>query len=537
MKRMIAFMLTVMLLLTGCSSSSGDSLDDSSSSKSDEKSSADSSADSNTDEESDPYAEPIDYSISFLYMDEGTDYRNDALTDWICEQYNVDIEPVFISNSEHAETLRTWIYGGTLPDSAIWENLNMVEYMDYIEQGLIAPLPDGWEEDYPNLYDMYVKTGIYENLQIDGKHYAIPHAVYCNFVDMQTPLPVGDAVFYRKDWAEKLGFDFADRETITISELKEYLSACIENDMAENGNTIGLSATGYYVMRAFLNNVAGINYYNGFVREEDAYVWGAEEYADGIVENLDVIREWYNEKLIDSDFYLMESTSESTNKLTSGLAAASFLQTHVHGLLEVESAFEAANEGKEFKDCIDYVILTADDGTLYYNEQCNYYTYTIFNPDIDEATMARILSIMDFFCTKEGQTYGCCGIKGQDWDYDENGEISGGVEYPSTMMWYFMSVLSDDFSFGNPVYDIEYREGSKSILEYMYENGTAIPYPYEYSFYSSDAKAQYSVDLNGKMVELVIGSEDIGTAWSEFVTQYDKMVDPLLEELNETYFR
>lgn len=483
------------------------------------------------------YDEHVEFSNSFLWMEEGTDYTDEDLYRWVSDTFNVDIDVRFIANSNHSETLRTWIQGDTLPDAAIWSEFNMPEYKSYAEQGLISPLPDGWEEDYPNLYQMVLKTGIYENLKIDGKTYAIPHAVYCNFVDVEAPVPVAETTYYRKDWAEELGFDFAGKDTVTVSEFEEYLKACVENDMSGTG-TVGIATDSNELLDQYLVMLKGLDAdYNSFIRDDEVqqYVWTPEAEADEIVEGITELRDWYQNGLIDPDFYNADYAT-AQNKFTAGMAAAYLGRGHVHGIIGLKNELEAANEDLTYEDTVGMVTVTNDDGSFYFVEQTNYYTHTIFSPNLDETTMARILSIMDFFSTKEGQYYMYCGVKGQDWDYDENGEVASGIEYPSSMMWCFMSIVSDDFSFGNPIYPKDIRETSIDMIERLKETGTPKEYNYEYQFYSSDAKSYYSVDEKSKIVELITSDVDIADGWTEFINQFDAMVNPILEDLNATYY-
>lgn len=109
-----------------------------------------------------------------------------------------------------------------------------------------------------------------------------------------------------------------------------------------------------------------------------------------------------------------------------------------------------------------------------------------------------------------------------------------GTEYPSSMMWCFMSIVSDDFGFMSPAANQDHRARLIEIYDTL-EGATYVPYSYEYNFHSSELKGRYSVDIRSKITELVVGDTDIATGWDAFLTEYEKMVDPLVEELNTTY--
>lgn len=481
------------------------------------------------------YKEKIAWDTTFPYQDTSTDYMADDLAKWVQETFNTEIEVIYTATNGYDEVVRTMIYGGTMPTCVTWHN-NQTEYMDYIEQGLIAPLPETWKTDYPDLYRMVQKTGLEQFLEVDGLTYGIPHAAYCNFMDIPAPIPNTILHYYRKDWAEQLGFDWSDKVAVTLDEMKAFCEAAVAADMAGNGNTIGFTGSTTDIVKSFMTLNGGVRY-TSFARDEEnqQYVWNPAANTAVIVEQIEKLREWYNAGLIDPDFYLT-SSSEAQSKVSSGLAAVTVYGGHVHGFREFDTAFTAANPDKSFKDVIGTFVLTSEDGTLYTEEVTNHYTYSIFNPDIDEATLRRILEIMDFFCTKEGSYWYGCGVKGQDWDFEADGSVLTGTDYKSNLLWGFISIVSDDFSFGNPALDADWRARALEQMIYKSENGVAVLYPFEYGFHSSEAKNNYSADVQSKIVELAMNDADIATEWAAYLEQFSGMVEPLLDELNATYF-
>ena len=76
----------------------------------------------------------------------------------VSEKFNFDYEVYPVSKDAQDEKIRTWINGGTMPDTVTWRNFKYQEYVTYAEQGLIAPIPEDWGTKYPNLYDMMKST-------------------------------------------------------------------------------------------------------------------------------------------------------------------------------------------------------------------------------------------------------------------------------------------------------------------------------------------------------------------------------------------
>jgi len=114
--------------------------------------------------------------------------------------------------------------------------------------------------------------------------------------------------------------------------------------------------------------------------------------------------------------------------------------------------------------------------------------------------------------------------------------VLSGVHYPSSMGWCFLSIVSDDYGFANVAKPAEFRARAKELTELKSATAVFNPYPFEYAFHTSEAKSNYSVSLTDKVVELIMNDADILTEWNDFLTQFDSMVDPLLNELNEVYF-
>ena len=94
----------------------------------------------------------------------GTTYTDDPLYDYISEKFNLDWDPWIVENKSHNEKIRIWTSSDSMPDVALWRSINMAEYMSYVDQELIAPLPDGWKESYPHLAKAIAKSGLEEKM-------------------------------------------------------------------------------------------------------------------------------------------------------------------------------------------------------------------------------------------------------------------------------------------------------------------------------------------------------------------------------------
>ena len=103
--------------------------------------------------------------------------QKDAVYNYFANKFNVDIDMIGVSPDSLAETNNIMIPAGTMYDWMLWD-FNYATYLSYVDQGLLKPLPTGWEEKYPNLYGAMKANGILEKLYVDGQAYAIPKTIY-----------------------------------------------------------------------------------------------------------------------------------------------------------------------------------------------------------------------------------------------------------------------------------------------------------------------------------------------------------------------
>ena len=292
------------------------------------------------------YDTHISFTLNGTHTNSNMDYNHDAMYDYIAGMFNFDYEVFPVSKDAQADKIRTWINGGTMPDTVTWRDFNYQEYVTFAEQGLIAALPEGWETKYPDLYDMMhssMSEEAFQKFYVDGALCGIAHARNYRFNKVGT-LVDHLSVYYRKDWAKELGFEFGD--VITISQFKNYLRACIDKDMAKNGNTIGLTDEPGYMAR-FWMLFADVPY-NKFHRTDNGYAWGFSD--PSVLEALKVANQWYAEGLLDKDFYMYQSENSISN-FTSGLAAAFYHNCAVSSYLGYATTF-ANNTGLNPDDCI-----------------------------------------------------------------------------------------------------------------------------------------------------------------------------------------
>jgi len=486
------------------------------------------------------YDKHYTYTCSTTSTVSALDYTSDALYKFFSEKYNIDVEVWPVPADGRDEKQRIWINSGTMPDFMSWATFNYQEYMEYANQGLLAPLPKGWEEKFPNLYDMFLKTNVYDYFEVNGSRYGIPHATFALFIDMDKVVN-HTLLYYRKDWVEALGME-PFGPVITLSQLEAYIKGCLEKDLAGNGRTIGLASDNDNMVK-FFTNFSGVDF-DGFVEKNGKAVFGAQ--LDGVTDSIALGREWYKKGLIYPDFYMVNKTDQN-NLFAAGMAAALFSDAPVTTYYNLLVSFADLNPDKDMSD-VGVTIVADDKGVVYSLEATNFYSTTFFNPKLTDDQVLHIMDLSDYLCTKEGQYICQLGFEGVDW-VEENGKIKvirqpnekGNIPsqydmYPSYRVWRMQGVLTDSFNFASPAYPENVINDIKSIYEAK-NKGHVIPFNFDYYLFSSDLKGQFSMDFTNEVIRLMISDGDIVAEWNKFIENNKNMWEPLLNELNTVLYK
>lgn len=515
-------------VLTGCGKSDSGTSDTSESADKENDASENADGEGDASEEIAKWTsteEKVEFSITGVNTMTGEDYEDD-FTKYLEEKFNVDIT---VQNNEfegEAERVSTAFIGGTMADAHLWLNFDWGGYYDYVDQGLFAPMPENWETIYPNLYKMVKTSGYMEQVTVDGQIYALPHAMYGNLVEASA-VTEHFSVFFRKDLAKQVGMENLGADgTIKLSELKEYLKKLKENNLIEKstfGGTMGVLLYGF-----------GAGYgipYADFMDTGSEYIW--KPTMDNYEPMLEEIRDWYESGLLDADFYQVTDKTTPQNEFNVGKRAAFIgegASTIASGVVE-----SAARECNLTPDDVGVAIVRGEDDTVYAYELGNYWTATVFNPDIDEKVMARILTIMDWACDKEGQISVQNGIPEKDWVYNEDGTVNKIKEdtYSSWWAFFMLGWCGDDLAVSGlmPGVVLDEVQVQLDMIADQKENGELIGLPKYYNTFTGDEKSSYSgaIDTDNMAVKIACGTEDIHESLQNYIEENRSIWEPLVE--------
>ena len=494
------------------------------------------------------YKETIEFSCTSWYSmymaDAGYDLEEETYTQWVMDKFNVEIDAWSLPASNALATTRLWLNGSTMPDMFIVPyGMPLIEIRQYANLGMMKALPDNWKEQWPNIADMVETSGYGEAVEINGVTYAIPHATFYNFTDMET-LASHKSIHFRKDWAKQVGMaDFGADGTIKLSELKEYIQKVADAGLCSKACLAGTISNTFDLFQL----ASGIDGTSDFKKTDDGYVYlpATDEY----VETIEAVKEWYDAGLLDPDAYTTDADTafeEYTNGLSPAIYASAGVGNYQDMLSDVlkRNGYSSNNteEREKLYDVYGLAAIESEEGVVYANGVDNYYTMTAFNPAIDDDTMYRILDMIDYFCTKEGQAGVTQGIPGEDWELSEddtivilNEELSTGEYEPSPSKFFNVwGTAGDDVAYVPGVAG-RYAAEQELVLKIydIKQKGTVFSYDMNVILLDTEAKQNYSMAVASQVTKMVISSKNVKSDWKAYLDEYKSIWQPVLEDLNK----
>jgi putative aldouronate transport system substrate-binding protein len=334
------------------------------------------------------------------------------------KMFNLDIQILNIDSNQYEAQLNLKFAANEIPD---FYKANLNNLQKYYEQQVMAEIPanmlTGNMPDINRQFNAvapdYIKYG-----KINGKIFMIPSSLGYNTAIRQP-------VVYRGDWISAVGKKGAPT---TLAELESLLYAFANNDPDKNGrkDTYGISSSAF-------NMVYGAYGYipKQWNKKGNELVYSSIQ--PEIKESLAVLAKWYKDGIIDPEFITGE------NKGGYWALSHSFIQGRIG--LSCHGAYYHWNHFT-WDASQDYIELMAINPTaaesLVFGEPVKgplgkgvlwmanpvQSSSLAFGVQVEKQPekMARILKWQNyFFENSENYLTGYYGIKGEDWNFNENG--------------------------------------------------------------------------------------------------------------------
>ena len=480
--------------------------------------------------------------ITMSLVTTNTDVNSDAFAKFWNDKFTMEWEIIPMSDeSKNAEMLNIWVNTGDMPDIANW-GYDHSSAKAWTEQNLIKRLPDDWRERWPNVAKAYDYSGVGEMFdEMFGGTYILPKPVYSTNKPVDV-LIAHDGVWYRKDWIEKLGLEI--KESYTTKEIMEMMRAVRDQDPGEVGDTlVPMEIPSAKLPEVFVypNNVHSRDMTQYYQDENGVYQWGPAD--ESTLEGLKLWRQAYDEGLLHPEFYTLPIGRENEAALNQVGRTALNVSAGMATVATRYAVFMRNSLNVEPEEALAYAYVINEDG--YYNafEVTNFAGSVLLNPDLEDEKFERIMDILDFSATDEGQMIIRMGFEGEDWKYEDDGSIVSLLDedmqvtqkYACVQPLYTgLLVLGDNFQLVNPTLPEYWR----NVARDQYINKTEhcediVRLDFDVYYYDSRAKQQATLDLGQEYASIVLKGPDVEANWRAWVDEKMPLIQPVLDELTE----
>ena len=226
---------------------------------------------------------------------------NAEVVKMIEDRFNIDLKAGYVDSNKSYENLNVRFAGGEMPDVLVIDNLSLLP--TYVDGGIIGELPiEEIREKAPNytkVADANDDGTLWSTMIYNGKNYGVTNTM--------DAVPM--AMFWRKDWLDKLGLEVPE----TLDDYEKVLTAFVEEDPDGNGkkDTAGLAERafgavfGAYGLRCVTGGKPGFKVEEMQLGEDNVpffpYIHPDAKKA------LAKLHDWYEKGIVDKEFITGEN--------------------------------------------------------------------------------------------------------------------------------------------------------------------------------------------------------------------------------------
>lgn len=486
------------------------------------------------------YSKPMTISFASVQITQGVDYNGDEFSKYFLDRYNFKWDIIAMPFDSWAEKMRIWINSNDMPDMAVWNYLHG-EAITYADQGLVRRLPDDWKEKWPNIARAYESSQIGPAIDnIFGGTYFLPRPTFSGNKPVERLVPHNNFIM-RKDWLEAVGAEIKD--AYKMSEIIDIARRIKEQDPDRLGTKLlPMNMTpanaAVFVSSNSSYSVAGNQFYIG---EDNKYHWGPA--APETLVGLKLYQQAFREGLLNPEFFTLKTYDDYASFYAAGQTGIYLSEGQATNFNQVEKELKK-NLDLNFDDAVHIAHPLGEDGKYHSEEVMNFWGTVIFSPRMEEEKLERILDMMDFVASDEGQLLVRLGFEDKDYSVEPDGSYKILLEegaklfnvYKSVAPVYSnMIILSDDFMMVDPSYPEYLRDTAlnmyKSKASYA-DDATVPARDWTAYFQDSQSRRKASFNLGMEYAQLITMDGDIEANWRQWIENNRPLVEPVLEELN-----
>lgn len=338
--------------------------------------------------------------------------ENDRILKFIEQKFNVRIKITGAPWEGWKDRLSTQIGANQAPDLFFYLP-NEKAYSEYVRKQQIQPL-DGYIEkaNATNLKSMFASNQL-KDATFGGLHYFVPNIF----------APSNHAIYVRKDWMKKWmdarGYTNKTQPE-TLSEFADMLKYFTENDPdGSETETVGMTAS--QEVGWFDNFLASFGISPNWTNENGEYVWNAT--TDGYKNMTNYFADLYNKGYIRQEFFT-QTDAEKEEDFINGRAGVMISNNNAMVDSIISRMSKGVLAGKNPDDYIDVIMPPSSDDGKFQGEYAAYDGYWGgFNISNTAREPMRLVRILDYLMSEEGQMLRLYGIEGVHYELNDEGVV------------------------------------------------------------------------------------------------------------------
>jgi len=459
---------------------------------------------------------------------------------YISDKFNVKIKPSTTSYNQRNEKLNLLIAANNVPDIFISPGFESKAIYDkWIKEGIVMPISD-YSSKYPNVQKVLDTFSEYAKLS-GGKHYGLP--IISRFTDLdslgENKVSNGHGIWIRQDWLNNLGLE----KPKTYMDLYNVAKAFTENDPDQNGkkDTYGITVQGVWWTYPILNMFnASLDRF----REVDGkYV--PENISEDMRAAVNYLHKLHYEGILDPDFAFI-TEDQKLEKFISGKTG---IITHNVGghYTTLYNKFKSAYPDKDPKSLFTWVdVIEGPNGVRRMDGSENFWCLTHIHNNISDIKKEKLLSILDFLLSEEGQILTYYGIEGEHYvkegdkyvsllPNNENGEPQTIKDIDKTAnIYHYVFWAVDNHLMPKSQHQAEIDASAATSRQFAWADPLKFMVLDEAVFSTVEKKELYSLTTQSLTKMIMSTEQDINKEFDEYVEQWKKMKgDVYIEEANK----
>lgn len=499
-------------------------------------------------------SEPIHISVAgymFGPVNNEKDIITPAVEKMLKEKHglNVDIEVVYVEQTNYKEIINTRLTGHTAPDVFLANSATDIQ--NYYDQGVIKT----WDENFfktnaPDVYRFITNGAAYGDLINDVEQWKEASTVDGKMAVIPSFKPDGSMPYktlvYRGDWLNKLGVS-EDNLPKTVDDFVALMYRFAKEDPDGNGkdDTYGMSLTGIKALFGAYGLSEGYLGGTSYWYNEDGKLVNADV-SDKAKAVVALVTKMYADGIIDPEFTAgTESAAGSYWAISAGMVNGRYGVTANASIDHFRFKGITAADDAGGPVAKEYWAVNGDDSTFVYGPwpagpdgdygwSVGYSVAVsesaVYNADISDEKLATIFKVMNAFATDdELYMLAAYGNEGEHYTKNEDGTIirNGSMtnaDLNEIGLWGCRSLYGGDRTFSTTAYDLAFYK-DKSIANRLnwfkkdqynstIQNAVSITLPS-----SGDLIGELNTLRDETWSNIITGKTTID-GWDEYVREY-----------------